>query len=153
MERLKCQIRTMQPEDEGMLLFLAEASLRPLAAASGHGERYRSDQLVDLLESADVFVAESAQEVAGFAAVTQEGADLLIECLCINPAFEARAVAHQLLAWIEGLAFNRNVARLQALVPTDDTRAEHLYKDHDFVPAPALDRPEMIVMEKRLPEP
>jgi ribosomal protein S18 acetylase RimI-like enzyme len=153
MERLKCQIRTMQTEDEGMLLFLAEESLRPLAAASGHGERYRSDQLVDLLESADVFVAESSEEVAGFAAVTQEGGDLLIECLCINPAFEARAVAHQLLAWIEGLAFNRNAARLQALVPAGDTPAEHLYRGHDFVPAPALDRPEMIVMEKRLPEP
>ena len=42
MERLKCQIRTMQAEDEGMLLLLAEESLRPLATASGHGERYRS---------------------------------------------------------------------------------------------------------------
>ena len=153
MERLKCEIRTMRAEDEGMLLLLAEESLRPLAAASGHDERYRADQLADLLESADVFVAENAQQVAGFVAVTQEGGDLLIECLCINPAFEARAVAHQLLDWIEGLAFNRNAARLQALVPAQDTRAEHLYKGHDFVPAPALDRPEMIVMEKRLPEP
>ena len=36
-------------------------------------------------------------------------------------------MAHQLLTWIEGLAFSRNAARLRALVPTHDARAEHLY--------------------------
>jgi GNAT superfamily N-acetyltransferase len=74
-----------------------------------------------------------------------------LRCLCVGPAFEARAVGRQLLEWVEGVAFAEGRGRLSAYVPADDRPSRHLYEGHDFVPAPATDRPDMIVLEKRLP--
>jgi ribosomal protein S18 acetylase RimI-like enzyme len=143
----------MRPGDESVLYLLAEQNLRPLASRLGHPERYHPEELIGLLGSAEVFIAEADDEVAGFTAVEDEAGGLVVRCLCISPAHEAQAVANQLLDWVEGLAFSRGAHRLEALVPADDEASLHLYRRHDFSGAPEGERPEMIVMEKRLPEP
>ena len=153
MERLQCEIRLMLPGEESVLYLLAEQSLRPLASQSGHPERYHPDELMQLLRDAEVFIAEADDEVAGYVAVEDDAGDLVVRCLCVSPAHEAQAVANQLLDWVEGLAFNRKARRLEAFVPTGDEASLHLYRRHDFSGAPESDRPELIVMEKRLPEP
>jgi N-acetylglutamate synthase-like GNAT family acetyltransferase len=153
MERLHCQIRLMRPGDESVLLLLAEQNLRPLAVQLGHPERYHAEELLDLLDDAEVFVAEADDEVAGYVAVEDAARDLVVRCLCVSPAHEAQAVANQLLDWVEGLAFSRRVRRVEALVPAGDEASLHLSRRHDFSGMPEEQRPEMIVMEKRLPEP
>jgi N-acetylglutamate synthase-like GNAT family acetyltransferase len=152
-ERLQCDIRLMRPGDESVLYLLAEQNLRPLASQSGHPERYHPDELLHLLRDAEVFIAEADDEVAGYVAVEDDAGDLIVRCLCVSPAHEAQAVAHQLLEWVEGLAFNRGARRLEAFVPAADEASRHLYQRHDFSGVPESDRPELIVMEKRLPEP
>ena len=150
MTRVKVEIRTMRNGDESMLLYLAEETLQPLAAGAGHPERYDPGDLLALFGQAAVFVAESQGEIAGYVAVERAPEALEVRCLCVNPAFEAQAVAHQLMDWVEGLAFAERRPRLRALVPAADERSQRLYRGHAFVPRPALDRPEMIVLEKRL---
>lgn len=150
MERLKCEIRAKRSGDESMLFFLAEECLHPLADRTGHAERYHADELLDLLSRADVFVAETQGEVAGYVAVEREADSLAVRCLCVNPAFEGRAVSHQLVDWVEGVGYAERARRVTALVPTADEPSRHLYGEHAFVPVPTADRPEMIVMEKRL---
>lgn len=151
MERLRVEIRDMRSGDESALFYLAEETLHELASCFGHEERYRADELMDLFARARVYVAEAGDEIAGYVVVEREGDTLALRCLCVSPAYEARAVAHQLVDWVEGVAFNQHVARLSALVPADDRASQHLYRGHEFVPVPAADRPQTIVMEKRLP--
>ena len=150
MERLRVQIRAMRSGDEGILLYLAEETLHPLAVGAAHPERYDPSQLLALLGDATVFVAESEGEIAGYIAVDREPGALEVRCVCVNPAYEARAVAHQLVEWVEGLAFSEGRDRLRAVVPASDEASRHLYRGHDFVTRPGQDRPEMIVLEKRL---
>jgi ribosomal protein S18 acetylase RimI-like enzyme len=151
MTRVKVEIRTMRSGDESMLVYLAEETLHPLAAGAGHPERYDPGDLLALLAEASVFVAEAGGEIAGYVAVERVPQALEVRCLCVNPAFEAQAVAHQLMDWIEGVAFTERRNRLRALVPAADERSQHLYRGHSFVPVRAADRPETIVLEKRLP--
>ena len=66
MQRIKCDIRRAEEKDRGMLVLLAEETLHPLAEGAGHPERYHSCEVVELLERADVFVAEAGGEPAGF---------------------------------------------------------------------------------------
>jgi len=150
MTRMKVEIRTMRSGDESMLLFLAEENLHPLATGAGHPERYDPDELLALLSDAAVFVAEAEGEIAGYVAIDREPEALEVRCLCVNPAFEAQAVAHQLVDWVEGIAFAERRGRLRVLVPAADERSQHLYRGHEFVARPASDRPEMVVLEKRL---
>ena len=150
MTRMKVEIRTMRSGDESMLLFLAEESLHPLATGAGHPERYDPDDLLALLGEADVFVAEAEGEIAGYVAVDRAPEALEVRCLCVNPAFEARQVAHQLVDWVEGVAFAERRGRLRAVVPAADERSQHLYRGHEFVARPAPDQPDTIVLEKRL---
>ena len=150
MARMKVEIRSMHSGDEGMLLLLAEETLHPLATGAGHPERYDPDDLLALLSEAAVFVAEAEGEIAGYVAVDRDPEALEVRCLCVNPAFEAQAVAHQLVEWVEGVAFAEGRGRLRALVPAVDERSQHLYRGHEFVGRPAAGRPEMIVLEKRL---
>jgi ribosomal protein S18 acetylase RimI-like enzyme len=152
MERLHCEIREMRGDEQSLLLLIADEVLKPLAHSSGHLERYSRADVVALLEHAEVFVAECAGDIAGFVAIHEDDPALLVDCLCVSPAHEAQAVAHQLMQWTEGLAFNRRLRHIEALVPTGDERSLGLYRKHEFVPVPAADRPEMIVLEKRLPE-
>lgn len=151
MQPLKCDIRDMRPDDESMLFLLAEESLHPLAVGSGHAELYHPEELIDLIKRATVFVAESHGEIAGYVAVEREGDTLVVRCLCIGPAFEASGVSHQLIDWVEGLAFNEHLPRLRAVLPQSDLPSRHVYGEHEFVPRAASDRPETIIMEKRLP--
>jgi N-acetylglutamate synthase-like GNAT family acetyltransferase len=134
-----------------MLFLLAEESLHPLAVGSGHAERYHPDELIGLIKRATVFVAESHGEIAGWVAVEREDDALVVRCLCIGPGFEARGVSHRLIDWVEGLAFNEHRSRLRAVVPQSDQPSRHVYGEHEFVPRPVADRPETVVMEKRLP--
>jgi len=155
MERLHCEIRAMTTDDRGDLLLMAQEVLLPLASSRGHPERYRTDDFLALIERADVYVARASQAmelVAGFVALEDEPDALVVRCLCVAPAYEAQQVGHQLLDWAEGLAYERRRPRLLAEVLVDDERARHLYTAHSFSPAPASDRPELLVMEKRLPE-
>lgn len=157
MERLKCSVRDVTPADRGMLVLLAEETLHPLAFGAGHPERYHTDELLELLDRADVFVAEAGGEVAGFAAVEALGETLAVRCVCVSPAFEARGVANQLLDWVEGVAIDRRLVRLTALVLAGDHPSRHLYGGHAFVPAESAAPAEgaapaeTVVLEKRLP--
>jgi N-acetylglutamate synthase-like GNAT family acetyltransferase len=150
MDRLKCRIRPHSPDDESMLLLLASESLQPLAEERGRGADFRASDVVELLRTADVYVAECEENVAGFVAVNERDDVLAIEAVCVGPAYEARGVAHQLLDWAEGLAFSLGAARLEALVPADDQRALHLFAGHEFLKVPST--ADMLVLEKRLPE-
>ena len=150
MTRVKVEIRTMRSGDESMLVYLAEETLHPLAARAGHPERYDPADLLALLAEASVFVAEAGGEIAGYVAVERVPQALEVRCLCVNPAFEAQAVAHQLMDWVEGVAFTESRSRLRALVPIADERSQHLYRGHSFVPVPTADHPETVVLEKRL---
>ena len=101
MERVKCSVRDVSAADRGMLVLLAEETLHPLADGSGHPERYHTTELLELLERADVFVAEAEGRMAGFVAVEAEDDALALRCVCVSPAFEARGVANQLVDWAE----------------------------------------------------
>ena len=151
MERVKCSVRSAQESDRGMLVLLAEETLHPLAEGSGHPERYRTADLLTLLERADVYVAEAGGETAGFLAVEGEGDALVLRCLCVGPAFEARGVANQLVDWAEGLAIDRGMARLRAVVPAADNPSLRLYRGHDFSGSTAPGRPDTLLLEKTLP--
>ena len=59
-------------------------------------------------------------------------------------------VGHQLLDWAEGLAYSRGLGNMRVHVPAADRASQRLYEGHSFVPRPAADRPEVIVMDKRL---
>lgn len=151
MDRAKCTIRALRDDDRSMLLLLAEETLHPLAEGAGHPERYRAAQLLELLDRADVFVAEAEGELAGFLAVETEEDTLALRCICVSPAFEGRGVANQLVDWAEGLAIDHRLRRLTARVPAADLPSQHLYGGHDFVPAGAPGEPDMLELEKRLP--
>jgi len=157
---LRVHIRIMDEAERPDVFALAEEVLRPLAAASGHLERFSEDQFIDLMERGEVYVAEPAggpRELAGYLIVEtdmeqpeDEGPTLALRCLCLSPAFEESEVGDRLLEWAEGLAYNRGAERMLARVPLSDQPSQKLYRTHEFVPVPALDRPETIVMEKRL---
>jgi len=151
MDRVKCSVRDVSVDDRGMLVLLAEETLHPLADGAGHPERYDAAELLELLERADVFVAEAEGEMAGFVAVEEEGDALAVRCVCVSPAFEARGVANQLVDWAEGLAIDHRLRRLTALVPAGDHPSLRLYRGHDFVPAASPAQPDMLQLEKRLP--
>ncbi len=150
MDRVKCDIRQAREDDRGMLTLLAEETLQPLAEQAGHPERFHAAELLDLLGRADVYVAESGAETVGFVAVEDAGEDLAVRCLCVNPAYEARGVANQLLDWVEGVALGLKRRRLTAYVPATDQPSLHLYRGHEFAALPE-DGGEMVVLEKRLP--
>jgi ribosomal protein S18 acetylase RimI-like enzyme len=149
MERIKCEVRAASGDDRGMLVLLAEETLHPLAEGAGHPERYHAADIVGLLDRADVFVALCDGETGGFVAVETVGDACAVRCICINPGFEARGVANQLLDWVEGLAIERRLARLVASVPAMDTPSLRLYRGHGFIGQAKDD--EMLELEKRLP--
>ena len=151
MERLKCALRAVTDDDRSMLALIAEETLHPLAEGAGHPERYHADELVQLLERAEVVVAESDGEVAGFMAVEMQGDQLHVACVCVGPNYEARGVANQLIDWAEGMGIDRGLTRLTAYVPAGDHPSRHLYERHDFVAGGAAGGGEMVTLEKRLP--
>jgi ribosomal protein S18 acetylase RimI-like enzyme len=150
MDRIKCEIREAGRDDRSMLVLLAEETLHPLAAGAGHPEKYRAGDLVGLLDRAEVFVARCGDEAGGFVAVETEGDECAVRCICVNPGFEARGVANQLLDWVEGLAIERKLGRLVAYVPSSDAPSLHLYRGHGF--AGSTDEGDLLALEKRLPE-
>lgn len=150
MDRIKCEIRPASEDLHGRLTLLAEETLHPLAIGAGHPERYHSRELIDLLRTADVYVAEGESEIVGFVALERDEDALAVRCVCVHPAFEARGVARRLLDWAEGLAIDRGLTRVTAYVPAADGPSLHLYRGHGFaVGEPAGD--EMLRLEKRLP--
>jgi ribosomal protein S18 acetylase RimI-like enzyme len=150
MQRIKCEIREAQADDRGMLVLLAEETLHPLAAGAGHPEKYHAGDVVGLLDRAEVFVAQCGGEPGGFVAVETDADACAVRCICVNPGFEARGVANQLLDWVEGLAIERKLTRLVAFVPRADTPSLHLYRGHGFTGQTEED--ELLALEKRLPE-
>jgi ribosomal protein S18 acetylase RimI-like enzyme len=150
MDRVKCEIREADSADRGMLVLLAEETLHPLAEYAGHPERYNTGDVVGLLDRADVFVAQCGDEPGGFVAVETEEGACAVRCICVHPGFEARGVANQLLDWVEGLAIERRLARVVAVVPAADAPSLHLYKGHGFVKREEAG--DQLTLEKRLPE-
>ena len=150
MDRLRCSVRAVSDDDRGMLTLLAEETLRPLAAGAGHPERYHTEDLIVLLDRAEVFVAEAGGEVAGFMALEAEDDSLAVRCVCVGPAYEARGVANQLLDWAEGMGIDQGLTRLTSYVPAGDHPSRRLYEGHGFVATAAGDA-EMVTLEKRLP--
>ncbi len=149
MQRIKCEIREAGKDDHGMLVLLADETLHPLAEGAGHPERYHTGDIVGLLERADVFVAECDEEPGGFVAVETAGDACAVRCICVNPGFEARGVANQLLDWVEGLAIERKLSRLVAWVPAADGPSLRLYRGHGF--SSTAEDEETLALEKRLP--
>jgi ribosomal protein S18 acetylase RimI-like enzyme len=149
MERIKCEIRKASTDDHGMLMLLAEETLHPLAEGSGHPERYHAEDVAGLLDRADVFVAQCGDEPGGFVAVETDGDACAVRCICVNPWFEARGVANQLLDWVEGLAIERRLARLVAVVPESDAPSLRLYRRHGF--SGRAEDEELLALEKVLP--
>ncbi len=145
------KIRAVRDDDRGMLVLLAEETLHPLAEGSGHGERFHTPDLLKMLDRADVFVAEAEAEMAGFVAVESTSDTLNVHCVCVSPAFEGRGVANQLIDWVEGLAVDRHLRRLAALIPASDNPSLHLYRRHQFASATVPERPEMLALVKLLP--
>jgi ribosomal protein S18 acetylase RimI-like enzyme len=133
-----------------MLVLLAEETLRPLADGAGHPERYRAGDVIALLDRAEVYVAQCGDEPGGFVALETEEDACAVRCICVNPGFEARGVANQLLDWVEGLALQRQLKRLVALVPSSDAPSLHLYRGHGFVSHTGQD--DLLTLEKLLPE-
>lgn len=153
MGRLKVTIRRATAADHDMMFLLAEECLHPLAERAGHPERFEPARLLELFARAEAYVAESeAREIAGYVVFDEEGDEVDLRCVCVNPAHEAQMVANQLLDWVEGLALSRGRTRLSALVPADDTPSLHLYRRHEFTARPLEDEPATLVLEKRLPE-
>lgn len=151
MDRLKCQVRLRDAADDSTLLLLADENLRLLAEAHGRGADYRTHDVLGLLQSAEVYVAECEGHIAGYVAVGRRPPTLVIETICVSPAYEARGVAHQLLDWVEGLAFSCRAERLETLVAADDRRALAFFTGREFVALPC--EAGMRVIEKRLPSP
>ena len=151
MERALCEIRTVRDTDRSMLLLLAEETLHPLAAAAGHPERYHTAEFLELLDRADVFVGEVDGEIAGYVVVESEDDGLALRCLCINPGFEDRGVADQLVDWAEGLAVNWRLGRLVAHIPAVDEQSLRLYRGHGFLATPDPGRPDLLNVAKRFP--
>jgi len=149
MDRVRCDIRAAVPDDRGMLVLLAEETLHPLAEGAGHPERYHSGDVVSLLDRAEVFVAQCGDEAGGFIAVETADDDCAVRCICVNPGFEARGVANQLLDWVEGLAIERRLRRVVAFVPESDGPSLHLYRGHGFTGRAA--EGDLLALEKRLP--
>ena len=153
MEGLKVTIRRASADDQSMLFLLAEECLYPLAQRAGHPERFDSRGFLEMLEHAEVYIAESeSREMAGYVAFDEEAGEVELRCFCVNPAHEAKMVANRLMYWVEGLAVHRGRARLTAFVPIGDDTSMRLYRRHDFTARPADDRPDLIALEKRLPE-
>ena len=151
MQRVKCEIREAEQNDRGMLVLLAEETLHPLAEGAGHPERYHAGDIVGLFDRAHVYVAECDAQPAGFVALETDEDALAVRCICVNPGFEARGVANQLLDWAEGLAIDRRLSRLVAFVPAADAPSLHLYRGHGFT-GESVDA-ETLALEKRLPAP
>jgi ribosomal protein S18 acetylase RimI-like enzyme len=150
MDRVKCEIREADQEDRSMLVLLAEETLHPLAEGSGHPEKYRTQEVVDLLTRAEVYVARCGDEPGGFVAIETDEDECDVRCICVNPGYEARGVANQLLDWVEGLAIERRLSRLVAFVPESDRPSLHLYTGHGFTGH--TDEGDLLALEKRLPE-
>jgi len=149
----KVTIRAAAATDHGMLLLLGDECLLPLARSAGHPERYDRGRLLELLERAEVYVAESeAREIAGWVAFDEGAGETEVRCLCVSPAFEAKLVADHLLDWVEGLALSRDRRRLTAHVPAGDEPSLHLYRRHDFTARADEKRPGTVALEKLLPE-
>jgi len=154
MEDLKVTIREAAAADHAMLLLLADECLQPLAEGAGHPERYDRARLLELFARAEVYVAEpGVGEVAGWVAFDEEAGEVEVRCFCVSPAFEGHMVANHLLEWVEGLAISRGRERLTAFVPAADERSLHLYRRHDFTTRSDAERPDMVALEKRLPQP
>jgi len=153
MERLSVTVRQATPDDHAMLFLLAEENLCPLALRAGHPERFDEAGFLTMLRRAEAYVAETeAREIAGYIAFNEESGDVVVRCICVSPAHEARMVANRLLDWVEGLAITRGRVRLTAVVPADDEASLHLYHRHDFTSRRTGDQTETIALEKRLPE-
>ena len=153
MERLSVTVRQATADDHSMLLLLAEENLHPLAVRAGHPERFDDAGFLTMLERAEAYVAETeAREIAGYIAFNEEAGDVVLRCICVNPAHEAQMVANRLLDWVEGLAISRGRDRLTAVVPVGDEASLRLYHRHDFTSRKADDQTEMLALEKRLPE-
>jgi len=153
MEELRVRIRAMVDDDKSVVFALAEEVLKPLADACGHPELFHEEEFLILMERAEVWIADTPHdppEVAGYVITEPESQALAVRCLCVGPAFEQRHVDHRLLDWAEGLAYHRGLERLVAQTSAKDERSWELYAAHDYAPAEDDDRPETILMIKRL---
>lgn len=153
MDDLHVHIRAMVEDDRSLVFTLAEEVLRPLAEASGHPELFHEEEFLAMMERGEVWIADTPHEpaeMAGYVIVEAESDCLTVRCLCVSPAFEGQHVGHRLVDWAEGLAYHRSAARLLAPLPVGDKWSRQLYSSHSFAPLPEQDRPEVIVMEKRL---
>ena len=118
-------MRPFRTEDERLLLVVAK-----LAFATGDDRR-----TIATLERDTVFVAELADEPAGYVAIEESDSSLRIEQLCVHPAHEEEGIGGQLLDWAEGYAISLGAGRLEIVVEAGNDRAADFYRRRGFIPA------------------
>ena len=122
----KVQIRAMRHEDEPHLFALAEECCAPGQLAA--------DETVGALSACDVFVAEHGGEVAGYVALADERADIVIRQLLVATGHTERKVGDQLCDWAEGYAVSRGFERLRVDASGQDQTARAFYARRGYVP-------------------
>jgi GNAT superfamily N-acetyltransferase len=122
----KVHIRAMRPEDEPHLFALAEACCPPGQLAV--------DETVGALSACDVFVAEHDGEVAGYVALVDERADVVIRQLLVATGHTERKVGDQLCDWAEGYAVSRGYDRLRVEASGQDQIARAFYTRRGYMP-------------------
>jgi ribosomal protein S18 acetylase RimI-like enzyme len=123
----KVTMRPFRREDEGLLFGVAKLAF---------GEQ-DDDRTIATLTRATVFVADLADEPAGYVALDKSDDAFRIEQLCVHPAHEAEGIGGQLLDWAEGYAIAGGAERLEVVVESGNDRAIAFYQRRGFAPASA----------------
>lgn len=123
-------IRLARDEDAEAIARLSRDTIE-----SGLPWRWRAPAIRDLIASArhNVIVAESADEVNGFAAMSYGDADAYLALLAVAPAARRTGMARQLLGWLLRTADVAGTAVLRVDLREDNLAARRLYEDAGFV--------------------
>lgn len=126
------QIRQAQADDLEELRRMAAEALGPdVVAAGGALQAPRTERVLggDL-----VFVAEAGRHLAGYAAVSERGGELVLDQLVIAPTDEGVGVGHRLLDWVEGYGCSRELRAVRIAVEPGNERARSFYARRGYLP-------------------
>jgi ribosomal protein S18 acetylase RimI-like enzyme len=119
----KVAIRPVRERDEPLLFALA---------GEAYGEALPTDDTVAVLTRSQVYVAEVDDELAGYVALIDEGAELCIRQMLVAPGHEDRSVDRQLCDWAEGYAVSRGFERLRVDVGDEEHQALLFYRRRGY---------------------
>jgi N-acetylglutamate synthase-like GNAT family acetyltransferase len=98
---------------------LADAALGDDVVSAGKAERMPAGDRV--------FVAECEGRTAGYAAVHQDDATLVLDQLVVAATDRGRHVGHTLLDWVEGFGVSLSLTRVRVPLTGADQRAREFY--------------------------